>query len=125
LAYQLNKTKALRFLKLIEQYPDCHFSSLADNPQSARMLNTLFAVRNKTATVYIDIDNGMHRSGMTPDNDIPAFYSLLASLSHLQCTGLHVYDGHLHIQDFDKRKRQTQNDFKPVEKAAQQIEKSS
>lgn len=125
LAYQLNKTKALRFLKLIELYPDCHFASLVDNRQSAQMLGTLFAKHNKTATVYIDIDNGMHRSGMSLDNDIPAFYSWLSPLPNLQCAGLHVYDGHLHIQDFEERKRKTQNDFKPIEKAARQIEESN
>src|SRR5699024_6021398 len=84
-AYQLNKTKALRYLKLIKQYPDCRFSSLADNPQSAQLLNKLFADHNKTAAVYIDIDNGMHRSGMTPDNDIPTFYSYLSSRPNITC----------------------------------------
>jgi D-serine deaminase-like pyridoxal phosphate-dependent protein len=124
LAYQLNKTKALRFMELIKQYPDCHFSSLVDNPQSAQMLNSLFADNNKTATVYVDIDNGMHRTGITPGNNIPAFYSFLVSLPNLQCAGLHVYDGHLHIQNFEERKRLIQSDFEPVEKAAQKIEEA-
>lgn len=125
LAYQLNKTKALRFLELIKRYHDCLFSSLLDNPQSAQMLNKLFADHDKTGTVYIDIDNGMHRSGMPADNDIPTFYSFLTSLPNLECAGLHVYDGHLHIQDFEKRKRLTKEAFKPVETAAQQIEETS
>lgn len=125
LAYQLNQTKALRFLELINQYPESHFSSLLDNPQSAQMLNKLSADHDKTVTVYIDIDNGMHRSGMPPENDIPTFYSYLTSLPNLTCAGLHVYDGHLHIQDFEKRKRITKSDFKPVEKAAHQIEESN
>lgn len=121
-AYQLNKAKARRLMALAGHYPACHFSSLVDNPASAEMLNELFADSGRMATVYIDIDNGMHRTGMTPDNDIPAFYSFLTSLSNLWCIGLHVYDGHLHIQDFEERERLTQKAFQPVEKVANEIE---
>ena len=39
------------------------FSSLVDNPASARMLDACYAAAGMTGSVYIDVDNGMHRTG--------------------------------------------------------------
>lgn len=122
LAYQLNKSKALRFLQLTKQFPGIRFSSLADNLESAQMLNTLFAKNQQTTTVYIDIDNGMHRTGIAVEKDIPALYAAISSLSNVGCLGLHVYDGHIRLQNPAERKRQVEAAFLPVKKITQQIE---
>lgn len=121
IAYQLNEPKAMRFIQLIEQFPQIHFASLIDNTDSAQLLNDLFAKNNLTATVYIDIDNGMHRTGFAADKGIAGFYTQLAGMRHLRCAGLHVYDGHIRDKDFDQRKIHCQNDFSPVREAVKKI----
>ncbi|MGH2644878.1 MAG: alanine racemase, partial [Chitinophagaceae bacterium] len=121
IAYQLNKSKALRFIQLIKQYPQVYFSSLVDNMNSAQMLDKLFGENNLKATVYIDIDNGMHRTGMPADRDIAGFYKQLFEMPHLYCIGLHVYDGHIRDKDFEQRKIHCENDFKPVREAVNKI----
>lgn len=121
LAYQLNESKALRFVQLIKQYPQIRFASLVDNIDSAKMLNDLFAENNLKATVYIDVDDGMHRTGMSAEKDIAGFYQRLAGMSHLHCAGLHIYDGHIRDQDFKQRRIHCENNFKPVTEAVNKI----
>lgn len=104
LAYQLNTSKALRFLQLIKQFPHIRFASLIDNMSSAQLLNNLFAKEGFTARVYIDIDDGMHRTGFPVDGEIIGLYKQVNSLTKIQCLGFHVYDGHFHDKAFPERK---------------------
>lgn len=121
-AYQLNEAKALRFLQLIKQFPKTHFASLVDNTDSAEMLNLLFAKNNLTTTVYIDIDNGMHRTGISVDKDIVELYKQLSAMANIHCAGLHVYDGHIRANNFEERKQLCEAAFVPVKNKAQKIE---
>lgn len=124
IAYQLHEPKARRLLQLVEQYPETHFASLVDQVESAQQLNDLFKNGNSTATVYIDVDNGMHRTGISVDEDIPSLYRQIASLPHVHCKGLHVYDGHIRDADFDKRKEQCMAAFARVNEIVQAITES-
>jgi D-serine deaminase-like pyridoxal phosphate-dependent protein len=121
LAYQLNQPKAFRFMQLVQQYPEVNFASLVDNIESARLLNDLFAESSLTANVYVDVDNGMHRTGI-PAEDIPALYKQLSVLPNLHCLGLHVYDGHIHGNSFEDRKQMCEAAFAPVAEAIKIIE---
>lgn len=121
IAYQLHEPKAKRLLQLVKQFPATHFSSLVDNTGSAQLLNDLFADQFTKATVYIDVDNGMHRTGISVNRDIAALYHQINTLPHVFCRGLHVYDGHLHLADFEERKRICLADFAPVQEIIQTI----
>lgn len=127
LAYQLTFPKAKRFLTLVKKYPQTHFASLIDNFDSAKMLNDLFEKENAKASVFIDVDDGMHRTGISPvDVNLstsPLFelFKEIQRLSHLQFEGLHVYDGHIHDADFELRKQKCQNAFEKVNTIKQQI----
>ena len=129
LAYQLNFTKAKRFIALIKKYPQIHFASLIDNVDSAKMLNDLFGKEDLKATVFIDIDAGMHRTGIAPaDVGVPAninplwnLFKYIQKFPNLQFEGLHVYDGHIREPDFELRKEQCQKGFKKVDAVKQEI----
>lgn len=121
LAYQLTGPKILRYVQLIKKYSTVHFSSLVDNRKSANDLNDLFLLAGIQGTVYIDIDNGMHRTGFPSHGDVLSFYEAIMSLSNISCKGLHVYDGHINEKDFEKRKIKCETDFKPIEKVIKQI----
>src|SRR6185312_3888860 len=103
LAYQLNFTKAKRFIAVIKKYDDVRFASLIDNVDSAKILNDLFAKENLKATVFIDVDAGMHRTGIAPEEILDLFLQI-QKLPNLQLEGLHVYDGHVREADFELRK---------------------
>ncbi|HUZ58669.1 MAG TPA: D-TA family PLP-dependent enzyme [Hanamia sp.] len=127
LAYQLNFTKAKRYLTLIKKYPLIEFASLVDNFDSAKMLNDLFKKVKKIANIFIDIDAGMHRTGIAAGNKLPAVVGVpanndplfnlfleLQKLSNINFQGLHIYDGHIRNENFEIRKQKVREAFVPI-----------
>lgn len=121
LAYQLNDAKALRFLQLVRKYPSVGFASLVDNRDSAELLNSLFSRQRITAAVYIDLDNGMHRTGYPVDHPIVDFHREVSSLPFIRCRGFHVYDGHIHEKDVDRRRAACVAAFAPIAAALKEM----
>lgn len=115
IAYQLPVTKVRRLLQLIRRYPETQFASLLDNRESAVVLDELFSEEGLRANVWIDVDNGMHRTGHPVDEDLLPFYEFLMALPHTDCRGLHVYDGHIHDARFEDRRRHCEEDFNLIE----------
>lgn len=121
LAYQLTAPKAKRFLSLIKRYPGIEFASLVDNLDSAKMLNELFGKEKMIANVFIDVDSGMRRTGIPPDVSLFDLYQQLHQMPNIQCKGLHVYDGHIREKDFELRRQQSDEAFKPVNAIIEKI----
>jgi D-serine deaminase-like pyridoxal phosphate-dependent protein len=113
LAYQLNVPKVDRYLDLVRAYPRISWSSLVDNIASARLLDEHFAKAGLTASVFIDIDNGMHRTGIAPDPAL-ALALRIRELPNVRLLGLHVYDGHIRDSDFALRKEHVDEAMQPV-----------
>lgn len=103
IAYQPTKVKAQRLVKLINAYPDTRFSCLVDNLSTARMLSTLAQSYQITIDVYIDLNVGMNRTGIEPE-EAYALVKQCDSLGALQVIGLHAYDGHIHHPDVEVRR---------------------
>jgi D-serine deaminase-like pyridoxal phosphate-dependent protein len=120
LAYQLNFAKVKRFISLITKYPHIHFASLIDNIDSAKRLSDLFGEENLIANVFIDVDAGMHRTGIAPEQIFDLFLKI-QKLSNLQFEGLHVYDGHIRDEDFEIRKQNVAEAFEKINAVKQQI----
>lgn len=121
LAYQLHKPKAVRFLTLIKKYPGIAFASLVDNFESAKMLSGLFTKENLTAEVYIDVDSGMHRTGIKPDQKLFELYVQLNQLKNIHCRGFHIYDGHIRDENFESRKEKVAESFVPINAVVEKI----
>ena len=121
LAYQLAAPKAARFQALVKKYPDIEFASLIDNFKSAKMLNDLFAIEKIIANVFIDVDPGMHRTGISSDDALFDLYVQLKKLQNIYCEGLHIYDGHIRDEDFELRKQKVEESFVPIKSFVQKI----
>lgn len=121
LAYQLNLPKAKRFLTLVKKYPAIQFSSLIDNPESAQLLNELFGKEKMIANIFIDVDTGMHRTGIAPDDKLYELFLQLQQLAHIKFLGLHAYDGHIHDESFDTRKERAEAGIEKVNAIKQKI----
>ncbi|WP_341834652.1 D-TA family PLP-dependent enzyme [Chitinophaga pollutisoli] len=120
LAYQLNAPMAQAFVDLQQQYPASRFASLTDNAASARLMNDLHAPHGSKARLYIDIDDGMRRTGITSEKAAPLWREL-QSLPNVEPAGLHVYDGHIRASDIESRTRECNEAFAAVEQLAAQI----
>jgi D-serine deaminase-like pyridoxal phosphate-dependent protein len=123
LAYQLNEPKVDRFLELVIKYPRITWSSLVDNITSARLLQERFAAVGSTASVFLDIDNGMHRTGVAPGAALE-LAGEINTLSNVRIVGLHVYDGHIHDADYTVRKQRCEEGMKPVWDLVAQMDSS-
>ena len=124
IAHQLVGPKVKRLIELRKKYPDVFIASLVDCEAMANFHNEVFAQQNMVADVFVDVNNGMNRSGHPFDHTLLAFYQLLQTLSHLKCHGLHVYDGHVHDADFEVRKYKIEAGFEQVQHLVKEIEES-
>ena len=120
LAYPLLGPDIEKYFSIINQYPKVKFSVLIDHEKSVSVLSQAAKTHQQKVNVFIDIDNGMHRTGAEPE---PAF-NLAVKVSKnpwLNMEGLHIYDGHIHVSDFKLRQEQCENDFDPVTKLVQKL----
>jgi len=122
LAMQPVGVQVAKFLSLSDDYPDAVFSTLVDNELSAKEISKQALTNNQTAEVWLDINNGMNRTGIKPDNMAVHLYKELHSYPGLQLKGLHVYDGHIHDSDINDRQHECDKDFLAVEAFSQKLE---
>ncbi len=111
LAYQLNVPKVDRYKELKKKYPQTEWASLVDNIESAQLL--------KEGQVYLDIDNGMHRTGIAPGK-AQTLINQIREIGHLTVRGLHVYDGHIREVDFEVRKAQVETGMESIRQLLKQ-----
>ncbi len=105
-----------RFLALGRSYPESRFSVIADDGEVLRSLSREAHRRETEATVFLDIDNGMHRTGIAPGPEAVSLYRMLSALPGLKAGGLHVYDGHIRESDLQRRIEAGDADYAPVER---------
>ena len=114
LAYQPVGPNIQRFIHLIEAFPQVTWSTLVDNKQTAREISDLAAESSKDINLFVDIDVGMHRTGIADPDAAVELILELHRLSNLVFAGLHVYDGHIHEPNPKLRARECLQAFEPV-----------
>ena len=78
---------------------------VVDHPANVDALAAAAARAGKTLTVVIDIDPGIHRTGVASPDDCVALVKKVAGLKSLNYAGIQFYCGsHQHIKDFAERK---------------------
>ncbi|HEY9045756.1 MAG TPA: D-TA family PLP-dependent enzyme [Ohtaekwangia sp.] len=120
LAYQPVGPKAERLAELTAKFPNTIFACLVDTIATARHISNVFEKHASTIKVYIDLNVGMNRTGITPAAAL-ALYKELLSLPGIVAYGLHAYDGHLRDVDFAVRTQKCNEAFAAVENLRQQI----
>lgn len=102
LAYQPCRPKLERFIALQKKYPATKFSCLVDNHVIAGEISELAKQNGITIYVFIDLNVGMNRTGIEPENAIQ-LCEAIANLPNIKLVGLHAYDGHIDEIDMIKR----------------------
>jgi D-serine deaminase-like pyridoxal phosphate-dependent protein len=115
MAYQPLGPKLQRFISLIKKYPATKFSCLTDNIKAAGEQAAAFAANNLTVPVFIDLNVGMNRTGISPDKNAVGLYNHSKTLKGLTVVGLHAYDGHIRDVDYAGKKEKCDTAFKTVE----------
>ena len=73
IAHQPVGPKQERLLKLVTAFPDTHFTCIIDNFSTAKELSELFTANGQRIQAYIDLNIGMNRSGIIPENALQLF----------------------------------------------------
>jgi len=108
LAYQPVGPKIERFIELIKAYPATHFSCLVDHPDALKAIATAAAAAGLEIGLFMDLNVGMNRTGIAPDERAAALYQQIHARPGVYARGLHAYDGHIHDASFELRKEKWQ-----------------
>jgi D-serine deaminase-like pyridoxal phosphate-dependent protein len=98
---------------LKNKYPGSDISVIADHADIIRAISALAVNTGLNAGVWLDINNGMDRTGVIPSKAFDLF-RLIYELPGLIPRGLHVYDGHIHDEDPHQRNESVKKAFDPV-----------
>lgn len=114
ISYPIVGPNCTRLAQLIRSYPATHFSVLADHPVGADALSAAMQAAGVSVEVLLDVDVGQHRTGIAPGPEAQALYERIAKLPGLTPGGLHVYDGHNHIENFLERQKTALTQLEPA-----------
>ncbi len=98
IAYQLVGPNLSRFRQLVDKYPKTRFACLVDNARSVQELGTALHGAGQPVGVLVDLDSGMHRTGIPIGQQAIELFEMVETTDGVQVDGLHWYDGH-HRQD--------------------------
>ncbi len=105
LAYPLTqRIKVERFADIAAKNGDALVVAIASRSEHVALLGAVAQQRGAMLQVMVDLDVGMHRTGVAPA-DAAELYRQIAAHAHLVARGLHIYDGHDHYADPVERER--------------------
>lgn len=121
LAYQPTAPRLQRLAALAKDHPAIQFGCVADNSASAQAIAAACIQTGITLDLYIDLDLGMHRTGIAPGHDALELYRHCAALQGIRLAGLHAYDGHLRQAGFGQRTAACDEAFERVQDLREKI----
>jgi D-serine deaminase-like pyridoxal phosphate-dependent protein len=110
-----------RFFSLKQAYPNINISCIADSEEILHQLSETAVRLNSGLDIWLDINTGMNRTGVSPGDEAIRLYRLAATLPNLKAAGLHAYDGHIHEKNFNIRKQICDESFAPVQKMKEDL----
>ncbi len=113
-AYQPVGPNVSRLLELIRRFPKTGFAAIVDNAATILTLSSAAKTHNSTLEFLLDLDCGMHRTGVAPDSRAIDLYRLLARSPGIVPGGLHAYDGHICDRNPAKRASTAMEAIAPV-----------
>ncbi len=103
IAYQLVGPNINRLVELGREFGEASFKAIVDDRGAAAELSEKLGQAGLEIEVLLDIDPGMGRTGVLPDEDAAEFYLELGKLKGIIPGGFHCFDGHNTQREPDKR----------------------
>lgn len=115
IAYQMVGPNINKFLLLQQQFPDVEFKVIVDHIDAVTQLSEVATKLDLNVRVMLDLDVGMHRTGVPVGDDAVKIYETIDQSDGLQPWGLHVYDGHIHDIETIARRNECRKSLSAVE----------
>jgi D-serine deaminase-like pyridoxal phosphate-dependent protein len=103
-----------RFFRLKEEFRNSKISCIADSEKIIEQISDMAVMNNTVAGLWLDINNGMNRSGIIPGERAGRLVRKITEMPGLVFEGLHVYDGHIHVSDSVQRHKLSNDAFLKV-----------
>jgi len=114
LAYNLVGPNIQRAVRLLQTYGGVRLAVTADHARPMAALGAAMHDCGLSIDVLLDIDTGMHRTGLTVGPAARTLYEQIAATPGLVLGGLHVYDGHNHQAAVAERRAAVHADWDRV-----------
>lgn len=114
LAYQPVGPGITDLVEIAARYRGVDVGLIVDNAGIISELDQAAAAAGVSVHVFLDLDVGMHRTGIAPGADAIALYEQVVASEHLHAGGLHIYDGHIHDSDFATRCQRVEDGIRPA-----------
>jgi len=123
LAYpQVQKRKIERLCNLVSRYSDAWIAALVSSPLHLELLSNAADDHQQSLQVMLDLDAGMHRTGISFGDDATKLYRGVGKHPFLQPAGIHWYDGHDNFSHEQQRRAQAEGHIESLRKYQQQLE---
>lgn len=114
LAYPVIGPNIGRLVDLIRRFPETRFAVVADDRGAIEKLSLAVQAAGLSLDVLLDLDCGMHRTGVEPGTRAIELYRAIIASPGLRAAGFHAYDGHIHDTDREQRRANSTRALKPV-----------
>ena len=96
---QAQERKIERLCDLASSYPNAWIAAIASSPVHVDLLGEVATKRDCDLRVMLDLDAGMHRTGIGFGDKAEMLYRRIDTHPFLQVAGFHLYDGHNELSD--------------------------
>ncbi|MEI8018316.1 MAG: D-TA family PLP-dependent enzyme [Schlesneria sp.] len=103
LAYNLVGPSIGRAKRFLLKFPDVKLAVTADDLKMIDELSDAMSSASLTIRVLLDLDPGLHRTGVVPGAMATKLYQRIVELPGLQPGGFHLYDGQNHQTNLAER----------------------
>jgi D-serine deaminase-like pyridoxal phosphate-dependent protein len=110
-----------RFVEIVCRFPGTRFSVVVDDPACLQALADELELRDQSLDVLMDIDTGMHRTGIPAGSRAIKLYEQIHQSPRMRPAGFHVYDGQNHQPDLGERRDAVTSLMQPVLEMATQL----
>jgi D-serine deaminase-like pyridoxal phosphate-dependent protein len=103
-----------RVVRFVQKFPQVKFAVTGDHPAPIAALGEALSAAGKSVEVLLDVDPGMHRTGVAVGPEAKRLYAQIAATQGLAPGGLHLYDGHNHQTDVAERRAAVESVWQPA-----------
>jgi D-serine deaminase-like pyridoxal phosphate-dependent protein len=123
IAYPIVGPAIDKLMQLIVQFPNTKFRCIVDNRDSLDQLSAALQIRQQAIDVLVDIDTGMHRTGIPAGDAAIALYTEITDSPNFTAGGLHIYDGQNHQPNELDRREAVDTLMKPIREMVSTLRK--
>lgn len=121
IAYQMVGPNIGRLVELKRAFEGVDYKVTVDHPDAVEELSHAMAAAGMVQKTVLDLDAGMHRTGVPVGDAAVDLYTQISTAPGLRAWGLHVFDGHIHDKDLQERRKACDQSLALIEQMKERL----